>query len=90
MKQLTDLGITVTGSETKAQLEALFPNNGLASSEAKPTKPRLTEPVEGQACYYVWDDKGNSVKSFHEEQYKGEAFKFAKELADQHEGWTIS
>jgi hypothetical protein len=53
-------------------------------------KPSLTAPVDGKTCYYVWDNEGTFVKFFTVEQYNGEEFKYAKELADQHEGWTIS
>ena len=50
----------------------------------------VTEPVAGKTRYDVWNERTEHVKAFHEEEHRGEAFKHAKELVDQHEGWYIT
>ena len=46
-----------------------------------------TEPV---VCWYVWNEKGEFVKAFHEDDHRGEAHKQAEAFASGHEGWTVT
>jgi len=46
-----------------------------------------TAPV---VCWYVWNEKGEFMKSFHEDDHHGEAQKQAEAFASGHEGWTVT
>src|SRR5690349_18916974 len=91
-KAATKLGVVFTPESTAEQLAPLVAEaQAKAEEEKAAAKPAsLTEPVEGQQSYYVWNEKSESVAIFNEDVHKGEAFQHAKELADQHKGWTIT
>jgi len=59
------------------------------AEDAKADEPS-TDPDKPVVCWYVWNEKSEFVKSFHENDHHGEAKKQAEAFASGHEGWTVT
>ena len=57
--------------------------------EKAPIEPPATAMPTDAHTYYVWNERGQFLKFFTNEVYKGEALKFAREFASS-VGGTVS
>lgn len=63
------------------------------SENKQPGVTEINETTHSTApvvCWYVWNEKTEFVKSFHEDDHHGEAKKQAEAFASDHEGWTVT